>query len=259
MGLFKKEFCPICGQEVPKLLSMRIKDKVALCAECGKKIDMDFELLKMQSVEDIVKHFKYREENLKTFQKFNATREMKINGKWFREDANLGVWYISTEKKPENPTLFKYEDIIDYKLLEDGETTSSGGLGRALAGGALFGGVGAVVGGVTGQKKSKEVLKSMVLAISVNNPYHTKIELSFLTGGIPCKQGSFLYKQYKNEASKMVSIFDAMAAKGKQAANKPAKTETSGADEILKFKELLDQGIITKKEFDAKKKELLGL
>lgn len=57
----------------------------------------------------------------------------------------------------------------------------------------------------------------------------------------------------------MVSIFDAMAAKGKQAANKPAKTETSGADEILKFKELLDQGIITKKEFDAKKKELLGL
>ena len=147
---------------------------------------------------------------------------------------------------------------IELALLENNsETTSSGGLGRALAGGALFGGVGAVVGGVTGQKKSKEVLKSMVLAISVNNPYHTEIELSFLTGGIPCKQGSFLYKQYKNEASKMVSIFDAMAAKGKQAANKPA--ETSGADEILKFKELLDQGIITKKEFDAKKKELLGL
>lgn len=34
---------------------------------------------------------------------------------------------------------------------------------------------------------------------------------------------------------------------------------TSSADEIKKFKELLDMGAITQEEFDAKKKELLGL
>ena len=34
---------------------------------------------------------------------------------------------------------------------------------------------------------------------------------------------------------------------------------TSAADELKKFKELLDMGIITQEEFDAKKKELLGL
>jgi hypothetical protein len=33
----------------------------------------------------------------------------------------------------------------------------------------------------------------------------------------------------------------------------------SSADEILKFKKLLDEGIITQEEFDAKKKQLLGL
>lgn len=33
----------------------------------------------------------------------------------------------------------------------------------------------------------------------------------------------------------------------------------SNADEIKKFKELLDSGIITQEEFDAKKKQLLGL
>ncbi len=33
----------------------------------------------------------------------------------------------------------------------------------------------------------------------------------------------------------------------------------SGADEILKYKELMDDGIITQEEFDAKKKQLLGL
>ncbi len=50
---------------------------------------------------------------------------------------------------------------------------------------------------------------------------------------------------------------------------KPVKTEPesslvhpvrfSSADEILKYKELMDDGIITQEEFDAKKKQLLGL
>ena len=35
--------------------------------------------------------------------------------------------------------------------------------------------------------------------------------------------------------------------------------QNSSADEIKKFKELLDSGIITQEEFDAKKKQLLGL
>jgi len=34
---------------------------------------------------------------------------------------------------------------------------------------------------------------------------------------------------------------------------------TSIAEEILKFKELLDSGVITEEEFEAKKKQLLGL
>ena len=33
----------------------------------------------------------------------------------------------------------------------------------------------------------------------------------------------------------------------------------SDADELKKFKELLDMGIISQEEFDAKKKQLLGL
>ena len=33
----------------------------------------------------------------------------------------------------------------------------------------------------------------------------------------------------------------------------------SNADELKKFKDLLDAGIISQEEFDAKKKQLLGL
>ena len=35
--------------------------------------------------------------------------------------------------------------------------------------------------------------------------------------------------------------------------------KTTEADDIVKYKDLLDKGIITQEEFDAKKKQLLGL
>ena len=38
-----------------------------------------------------------------------------------------------------------------------------------------------------------------------------------------------------------------------------AVNQVSPAEELKKFKELLDMGIITQEEFDAKKKQLLGL
>lgn len=39
----------------------------------------------------------------------------------------------------------------------------------------------------------------------------------------------------------------------------PISGKESSADEIMKFKELLDSGVITQEEFDAKKKEILGV
>lgn len=39
----------------------------------------------------------------------------------------------------------------------------------------------------------------------------------------------------------------------------PVAESTSNADELKKYKELLDSGVITQEEFDAKKKQLLGL
>lgn len=47
----------------------------------------------------------------------------------------------------------------------------------------------------------------------------------------------------------------------KQAVKQPTvkAASTDPADEIRKFKKLADDGIITKEEFEAKKKQLLGL
>ncbi len=52
--------------------------------------------------------------------------------------------------------------------------------------------------------------------------------------------------------------FEKMKAQNQQV-QQPATAAVSAADELKKFKELLDMGAITQEEFDAKKKELLGL
>ena len=45
----------------------------------------------------------------------------------------------------------------------------------------------------------------------------------------------------------------------KASSSKPASATISAADELKKFKELLDMGVISQEEFDVKKKQLLGL
>ena len=49
------------------------------------------------------------------------------------------------------------------------------------------------------------------------------------------------------------------AIQSRKPAGQIVTQQLSPADELKKFKELLDMGIITQEEFDAKKKQLLGL
>lgn len=58
----------------------------------------------------------------------------------------------------------------------------------------------------------------------------------------------------------IVTVILSVVVKYKKFEDKEAKVSMSNApDDIAKFKELLDAGVITQEEFDAKKKQLLGL
>ena len=77
-------------------------------------------------------------------------------------------------------------------------------------------------------------------------------------------ENSFVWDAKKSEATneKMEEVRDFIQEKIREIKSpKPATVvqNTSAADDILKYKNLLDAGIITQEEFDAKKKQLLGL
>lgn len=68
---------------------------------------------------------------------------------------------------------------------------------------------------------------------------------------------SFILLENQEAVHKAISqLLIERQKKSEQAGNSPA---ASNAEELKKFKELLDSGVISQQEFDAKKKQLLGL
>lgn len=67
-------------------------------------------------------------------------------------------------------------------------------------------------------------------------------------------------KQLAAEMEEVNAFIQDRWRESKQLVASPVATVApSAADEIIKFKQLLDNGVITQEEFDAKKKQLLGL
>lgn len=116
----------------------------------------------------------------------------------YDEHKNL-LWIYQTLGK--KSLCFPSQSITGCELTVDDETnfktSVSSAAGRAIVGGVLAGGVGAIIGGVTGQKKGSSVVKNMELAIStsdLNCPY-VKIIVLKDSNGIK-KDGIIFRTQY---------------------------------------------------------------
>ncbi|NEZ80390.1 hypothetical protein EXM60_14685 [Clostridium botulinum] len=104
-----------------------------------------------------------------------------------------------------NPRIVNYSDILDFELIENGKTVATkGGLGRAVAGGVLFGGVGAIVGGTTGKKKSISSISGMKIKVVVNDMSNPNIYINIITTST--KIDSFIYRSSCDIAQRILSM-----------------------------------------------------
>lgn len=183
---------------------------------------------------------------------FKATRKIGA----FEIDENNKKWLMrpGTFDKNTKFRIYNFSDIIDFELLEDEESVIKGGLGRAVAGGVLFGGVGAVVGGVTANRKSKSVCNSLVIKITVNDIENPTIYINLIKKAT--KKNTNTYKSLYNLAHQILSLLRLMC-NSKEPQNRAQNSE-SIPDQIKKLAELKDQGILTEEEFTKKKTELLA-
>lgn len=83
------------------------------------------------------------------------------------------------------------------------------------------------------------------------------IKIDFLTEEVNMLMAKGYVQPVYDEIAPIVERYK--QAKAEKSGGGTIIMQNSAADELKKFKELLDSGVITQEEFDAKKKQLLGL
>ena len=203
------------------------------------------------TVDDIKKHLAYREQDRILFKSFTPSIRIKTQKNYtvFEEDEEKRLWCFR-KLDSNKPTLFHYEDVVSYEFIENGKTVTSGGLSGAVIGEQLGGSTGAIVGATVGKNTSYEI-KEMYIHVTLNHPY-----LSFEKIYVYSDKES--YSTCRDHANQILARLKLMCEKVRKE-NESSSVQTSAADEIKKYKELLDMGAISQEEYDAKKKQLLNL
>ena len=256
MGLFgSKENCSICGQVVSGQ-KLKVSDGV-ICSSCINSCAQDIQNLdlllqiKNYKVSDFKNHIDFMNtENKRRLQLFH---ESSGSSAYIKVDFDNKLFNLPL-RGPREPFIYLFSDLLNFELVEDGTTLSKGGFGSAVAGGALLGAAGMITGGILG-KKNKDIINSMYITLSLNDPLISFRKISFISS--KTKKNGLIYKSCKTDAENTVSLLERVCSSAGQEIQ--PQIQGSAADEIKKFKELLDAGIITEDEFNAKKEQLLGI
>jgi hypothetical protein len=250
MGLFgKKGQCSICEEQIGK---HKISDGF-ICDNCLGKTKgylKGFLFLSKRTRSDILTAIQEAESNKKAFESFSETDSV---GNLLKIDKSNRFWIVpGSAGSKENPKVFRFDDLIDYELIADDSTIKKSGIGSAVAGGLLFGGVGAIVGGAAG-RKSLDAVSSLKIRISTKDKIFGSLFIDLIS--TKTKKGTFMYNTMMDTAQKLVSAFD-MIENEKE--NHIPMSSPSVADEILKLKQLLDAGALSEQEFQSQKSKLLA-
>lgn len=260
----KNKICPICDSKLG-FLKHEFKGSIRICNSCYSESGIKLKELvergqKKISISEIKERIKLsiesKEKEAEEVENFVATKKI---GNFVAFDDDKKQWAQISTFMGKVKRVYNYRDIVNFELLEDGDSVASGGLGRALAGGVLFGGAGAIVGGVTGKKKSKGICNSLKLKVTIDDMNTPVVYIKFIE--TKTKKKGFTYKSIAESAQECLSTFQ-LICDNKNESNENDEVNrirVSPADEIIKYKELLSAGAITEEEYEIKKEELLGL
>ena len=238
-----KVFCPVCGKKIGLFTGSTSIRQGKVCSKCLTSAGIVKLMNNMSfNAESICQLINSRKGLAK---RFSATTSFH---NYIHIDENNKAFKVGYD-------IFYFENILGFELLENNVVVSKGGIGKAMVGGLLFGGVGAVVGGVTGSKTSNNVCSSMRINISLKNTYKDFVSIEFVVNNV--KTSDKVYVSARENAKKCMKLLESISDVNEN--RNENNMAFSVADEIVKLKKLLDQGIITQEEFDAFKKKMIEI
>ena len=152
---------------------------------------------------------------------------------------------------------YDFCDLLGFELSENGKKIDDGSAGTALVGALLFGVAGAVIGG-SASREVKEMVSDLHIRLIINDAACPQRKIQFLQ--YPLEKGSRAYREALEKCEQTLSALQFIVSKTKmqQTGADQQGCAFSVADEILKFKKLMDDGIITADEFETQKRKLLN-
>jgi hypothetical protein len=103
----------------------------------------------------------------------------------------------------------------------------------------------------------ERISRDFKLNLYLKNHYWDKVESS--AGTVNGSRSSFQWEYSKHLGELRIVTMAIAAMIGMDSNENDYGNAEAVADDLMKFKELLDAGIITQDEFDSKKKQLLGI
>ncbi len=261
----EKQICPVCGKELKFLNKRRVVRGLYICNDCEDKsaIERYSKEIRKYSPEDALDIVVNK---IRKAENFTVT---KSADDYMLIDDNRKLWtvpYAATKikntPKIDPELIFRYDEIESYDLVEDGNQLAKGGRGYPPIGGLLFGSEGS---GFSANSEERNVCEHLQIRINLANMSTPKVFVNLIFR--ETDKDKKAYGQAFLTAQKILSILEFICHKDERAGN-PAEVEEkeadskasySAADEIKKYKELLDMGAITQEEYDAKKAKLLEL
>ena len=189
-------------------------------------------------------------------------------------DGNSGIAIDETRKKiclvsnqlnKVSIRVVSYRDLLSSEIFEDGSTTTktarTSQLGGALVGGILLGGVGAVIGGLSGKTKTTGKVKRVDLRLTVNDTQNPIHDVAFQN--VEGNKGGLIHEAAMKQARHWHSLAEVLIKRAdmedKAQTSQIAQTEPTAfvADELKKLAELQATGILSTEEFQQQKMALL--
>jgi hypothetical protein len=149
------------------------------------------------------------ENNITTSKKSDPFRDGKII---IFDELTKMLWIY----QPFIPNQFGFHtsNITGCELTIDDETnfktSVAGAAGRAIVGGVLAGGVGAIIGGVTGKKQGSTVVKNMNLIISTSDLNCPYVNISIINDNKGLQKNNFIFKTQYDAAMYWCKFIEAL-------------------------------------------------
>ncbi|MDO4961858.1 MAG: DUF4428 domain-containing protein [Eubacteriales bacterium] len=261
MGLFDKVNCCICGAKVGMLTRMKLADGNYICDDCVSKCGMGqdgitFGEMNMHDVQELMK---YTADNRKLYEtRFRETDAVELNvlgsEKVFSADGNNGWWIDAHQFEPD---LYSFDQISEWEMIIDTEEKSEEELKEGEDP------VEPPRDDLPMCEPDEKITRMYVRITFEDHPYLDYKDIDVMNAlfvtDADIEAGYAAAIEIFDILERYTGIsFDEDEDEEEEDAAPMASRIGSPADELKKYKELLDMGAITEAEYNKKKKQLLG-